>query len=261
MRMISRPLIQATALAFGLASCAPTGGGFGTASGGDGGDVRQFAARLERDPTDPEARRGLARAYADAGRLNDARGVYLDLSRSGGATAADRLALVEVALNLDDVATATAALGAVPVAQGGARRAMLDAMVADRGGDWARADAGYAAAASGADAARALNNWGVSRLARGDVSGAQSAFARAVAADASLFVAHNNLAIARAMAGDYAPPGGGLAAAQRAVLLHNMGLMAERRGDLAAARELLREAIRLHPRDYGLARARLASLG
>ncbi len=138
---------------------------------------------------------------------------------------------------------------------------MLGAMIADRGGDWGRADAGYAAAAqSSGDPAEVLNNWGVSRLARGDVQGAQATFSQAIAADKSSFVAYNNLAIARAMSGDYRMPSTSLSRVQDAMLMHNMALVAERRGDRTAARKLLSAAVDKHPRAYGAATTHLARL-
>ena len=223
--------------------------------------MQYFQAELERNPRDPGLRRGLAQAYADSGRMSKSRDAYDQLMRSGAATPSDHLDLVRVALFLEDVETARSAIGAVPGGRGGARRAMLEAMVADRGGDWGRADAGYAAAAqTSGNPAEVLNNWGVSRLARGDVAGAEATFERAVSADKSLFIAQNNLAIARAMRGNYRMPSTSLPRAQEAMLMHNMGLVAERRGDRDAARQLFAAAVKTHPQTYSGAATRLARL-
>ena len=225
------------------------------------GEVRNLLAELERNPKDASLRRGLAQAYAKSGRMAESRDAYRKLMGAGAATPSDHLDLVRVALYLDDISTARTAIGAVPGDRGGARRAMLDAMIADHAGAWARADAGYAAAArTSEDPAEVLNNWGVSRLARGDAAGAEATFAQAVAADKSLFVAYNNLAIARAMRGNYRAPSTSLTRAQDAMLMHNMGLVAERRGDIDAARKLFAAAVEKHPQTYAGAATRLARL-
>ena len=75
----------------------------------------------------------------------------------------------------------------------------LEATLADYAQDWGRADAFYETAAGMTTRpASVLNNWGYSKLTRGDHAEAERLFTEAIAYDPSVFTAKNNLVLARA---------------------------------------------------------------
>jgi Tfp pilus assembly protein PilF len=158
----------------------------------------------------------------------------------------------------DEVRTLVAAL---PPGMETARRHQVDAMLADHEGDWAAADAAYAQAeALAADPAPILNNWGVSLMSRGDLAAAAEMFERALAYDSRLFSAKNNLAIARGMMGEYRLPAVPMTETEKAYMLNNLGVIAERNGQLELARGLFTAAVEAHPQHYAAAASRLAAL-
>jgi tetratricopeptide (TPR) repeat protein len=77
---------------------------------------------------------------------------------------------------------------------------------------------------------RVLNNWGFSRLTRGDHDGAQELFLEAISYDPNLFTAKNNLVLARAAQGNYQLPLVRMTQVERAQLLHTAALAAIRQG-------------------------------
>ena len=229
------------------------------------GDPRSAVAYFQRavaaTPEDVAMRRGLAIANMRAGDLHAAERAMDAVLASAEATPQDHVERAFIAIRLDDWERASAMTAALPADHESARRALLEALVADRARDWEAADAAYARALAGAEQpAQTLNNWGVSRLARGDAEAAAATFERALAADPSLFAAKNNLAIARAMRGSYVPPDAAANDRERAVLLHNMGLVALRRGEAAAARRLFEQALATHPQHYRAAAEQLAAM-
>ncbi|WP_333834565.1 tetratricopeptide repeat protein [Rubrimonas sp.] len=230
-------------------------------SGDPNGAVRYFERAAAATPDDVAMQRSLAIANMRAGDLRAAERAMDAVLASDAATPQDRVERGFIAVRLDDWERAGAMTAALPPDLDTARRALLEALVADRARDWSAADAAYARALAGAEnKAAALNNWGVSRLARGDASAAIATFERALATDPKLFAAKNNLAIARAMRGDYALPDGVESDRERAVLQHNMALVAQRKGDAAEARRLLERAIAAHPQHYRAAVEQLAAL-
>lgn len=230
--------------------------------GGDADSaVAYFTRATARSPEDIALRRGLAGAYARAGRYRDARAAYESLLRSPKATTEDRLNSAFVSLRLDDWDSLADIASSRPEILRSPRGALLEAMIADRNGDWEMADAAYARAETGgATPAKTLNNWGVSLLARGEMRNAEATFARAMAADPALLIAKNNLAITRAMRGEYRLPNAPLADVEKATLLYNIGLVALERGERGEARRLFSDALNAHPRHYRAAAGRLAEM-
>ncbi|TVQ58652.1 MAG: tetratricopeptide repeat protein [Rhodobacteraceae bacterium] len=230
-------------------------------SGDPGAAVRFFSERLAREPDDPAHRRSLARAHARAGALAEAASGYRALVASGHASDDDLIALGFVEVRLDRWAAARETAGALPPDLDTPRAHMLAALLADNARDWAAADAAYARAAQLSNNAPDVhNNWGVSLMARGAYAEAARRFEQALAADPGWFVVTNNLALSRALAGDFGPPRGGLSEAEKAIILHNQARVAESRGDAAMARRLYAAAVEVHPRHYPAAATRLAAL-
>lgn len=223
--------------------------------------VRHFEAALAQAPERADFRRGLALSLARAKRYPEAARVFGELVARGEAQPADRLEYAMVSARLerwDDVRTIVLGL---PPGMNTARRHLIDAMLADHEGNWAAADAAYAQAESLAtNPAGVLNNWGVSQMSRGDYLAAADLFERALAFDSRLFSAKNNLAIARGLMGDYRLPAVPMTETERAYMLNNLGVIAERNGQLELARGLFAAAVEAHPQHYAAAASRLAEL-
>jgi tetratricopeptide (TPR) repeat protein len=124
-------------------------------------------------------------------------------------------------------------------------------MVADSNQEWDRADHFYEIAVGlTTRPANVLNNWGFSRLSRGDFDGAEELFLEAIRYDPALFTAKNNLVMARAAQGNYQMPLVRMSEIERAQLLHTAGLAAIRQGKTDVGRGLLAEAIETHPQHF-----------
>lgn len=74
------------------------------------------------------------------------------------------------------------------------------------------------------------------------------------------FVIKNNLALARAAQGNYSLPIVPMTQTERAELLHTMGLSAAKRGDIAMAKTLFRDAVSTHPQYFEAANRSLDAL-
>ncbi|HEX6102963.1 MAG TPA: tetratricopeptide repeat protein [Alphaproteobacteria bacterium] len=223
--------------------------------------VAYFRNALAEAPDRADFRRGLARSLARAKRWPEAARVYAELESLGQAEPTDRLEHAMVAARLqrwDEVRTLVAAL---PPGMNTARRHLIDAMLSDHEGDWAAADAAYARAeALASDPALLLNNWGVSLMSRGDFPAAARMFERALAYDSRLFSAKNNLAIARGLTGDFQLPAVPMTETEKAMILNNLGVIAERSGQIELARGLFTAAVEAHPQHYAAAASRLDAL-
>ena len=276
-----RPLrLLPLALAAGLAACADGGPGVERAAPGplspldaQGLDavmlavaepeeaVAHFQRAVAARPADPEALRGLATALAAAGRHDDAAPVWRSLAGTPAATPDDRVALAEAAIRTGGWDEAREALAEVPEGHATGRRFRLEAMTADAAEDWASADRFYGRAVElTPEPSGVLNNWGYSKLSRGDEAGAERLFERALEADPALFHAKNNLALARGARGHYEVPLVPMTQTERATVLHTLALAAVKRGDVAIGRELLRDSVETHPQHFEAAATALAAL-
>jgi len=223
--------------------------------------VAYFQKALSDSPDRADLRRGLALSLSRAKRYNEAARVFQELMTLGQDEATDRMEYAFVAIKLDRWEDVNVLSRSLPAGLQTPRRHLLDAMVADQQGQWEVADASYAKAEKlSSNPATILNNWGVSQMARGDLTAAAKTFDRAVAYDPRLFNAKNNLAIARALQGEYTLPIVPLTDEERAILLNNVGIIALRKGDERVARGLFAAAVEIHPRHYQAAADRLAAL-
>jgi Tfp pilus assembly protein PilF len=223
--------------------------------------VAYFQNALAQQPERADFRRGLALSLVRAKRYPEAARVFGELVARGEAQPADRLEYAMVAARLerwDEVRTVVAGL---PPDINTARRYVIDAMLADHEGNWAAADAAYGRAETLAtNPAPVLNNWGVSQMSRGDYPAAADLFERALAYDSRLFGAKNNLTIARGLMGDYQLPAVPMTETEKALLLNNLGVIAQRSGQNAVARGLFAAAVDAHPQHYAAAASRLEAL-
>jgi Tfp pilus assembly protein PilF len=95
-----------------------------------------------------------------------------------------------------------------------------------------------------------MNNWGYSKLTRGQYAEAERLFTEAVRQDKSLFTAKNNLLLTRSAQGNYSLPVVPMTQVERARLFNTMANSALKQGDTATGKNLLREAIATHPQHF-----------
>jgi Flp pilus assembly protein TadD len=223
--------------------------------------VEYFEKSLAREPDRADFRRGLAISFTRDKRYNEAARVYQELITLGQDQPTDRMDYAFVTIRLDrwdDVRTLSQSF---PDGLQTPRRYLIDAMVADQDNDWPAADAAYARAEKlSTRPAAILNNWGVSQMSRGDLTGATATFKRAISFDSRLFGAKNNLAIVRGLQGEFSLPLVPLTDEERAILLNNLGIIAMRKGDEQVARGLFAAAVEAHPQHYASAADKLAAL-
>ncbi len=220
-----------------------------------------FRQALENDPDSLTLQRGLARSLARSGEAEQAVPIWRRVLEHPDSTPDDRVQLADAHIRMSDWEAARAALDAIPPTHETYQRYRLEAMVADSREQWDRADHFYEVAAGlTARPAGVLNNWGYSRLTRGDARGAERLFADALRHDPTLYTAKNNIVLARAAQRRYELPMIEMTQTERAQLLHTMALAAIRQGDVAAGRGLLEDAIETHPQHFEAAVLALRSL-
>jgi Flp pilus assembly protein TadD len=134
-------------------------------------------------------------------------------------------------------------------------------MVADADKNWAKADSFYEIAVGlTTRPASTLNNWGFSKLTRGEHAGAEKLFVEALTHDPSMFTAKNNLVLARAAQRKYDLPVVRMTQTERAELLYSMALAAVKQGDVTVGKGLLQQAIDTHPQHFEAASRSLEAL-
>ncbi|MGG7566683.1 tetratricopeptide repeat protein [Rhodovulum sp. DZ06] len=223
--------------------------------------VDYFRRALGRDPTNVSLRQGYARALVRDRQNAEAVQVFDGLAADGAITSEGRVLLAASQARLNDWDKAEAALNALPAGFTSMREQQLRGMIADQRQDWPAADVHYEMARQMApNPAPILNNIGVSLLARGDYPAAETAFRDALDHDATLFEAKNNLALSFALRRRYTLPVLALTEEERAILLHNVAMVALRQGDREVAINLLERSVETHPRHWGPAADKLAAL-
>ncbi|MEO0859844.1 MAG: tetratricopeptide repeat protein [Pseudomonadota bacterium] len=223
--------------------------------------VAFFSREINANPEDIAAKRGLARSLVRAGRQSEAVLAWRNVLEHPSATHDDRVDLADAQIRTSDWAAAKATLDQIPPTHETFKRYRLEAMVADSNRQWDRADSFYETAVGLTNKpANVLNNWGYSKLSRGDTGAAERLFTEAITYDESIFTAKNNLVLARAARRTYSLPIVPMTQEERAQLLHTAGLAAVKQGDRDIARRLLQDAIDTHPRHFEPAVRALQSL-
>lgn len=223
--------------------------------------VSYFRRTLEEQPDRPDLKRGLAKSLVRASRAAEALPIWAELVNGPDGTQEDRLNYADALIRNGDWDTAEAQLDLIPPTLETYERYRLEAMVADSNREWDRAESFYETAAGlTTRPAGVLNNWGYSRLTRGDHQGAEELFLEAISYDPDLFTAKNNLVLARAAQGIYSMPLVRMTQIERAQLLHTAALAAIRQGEVSTGRNLLAEAIDTHPQHFDAAVRALRAL-
>jgi Flp pilus assembly protein TadD len=223
--------------------------------------VSYFARSAKESPDRIDHQRGLASSLVRAKRSTEAVTAWDKVTKMAEATPEDSVQLADALIRSGDWARAETVLNSIPPTHETFARYRLEAMVADSKEQWKRADSFYEIAVGlTTTPAAVMNNWGYSKLTRGDYPEAERLFAEAIRQDNTLFTAKNNLVMARAAQRDYTLPVMPMEQSERAQLLHTMALSAIKRGDVATGKGLLREAIDTHPQHFEAAVRSLRAL-
>ncbi len=213
--------------------------------------VDYFSRALKTKPDKIELRRGLAKSLVRAKRNTEAMAAWAKVVEMEGSTDEDKVDFADALIRSGDWERAKKTLDAVPPTHETFKRYRLEAMVADSNREWRRADSFYETAVGlTTRPAGVLNNWGYSKLTRGDFADAERLFGDAIRQDPTLFTAKNNLVLARGAQRNYSLPVIPMDQTERAQLLHTLALSAVKQGDVTTGKGLLREAISTHPQHF-----------
>ncbi|WP_374015369.1 tetratricopeptide repeat protein [Phaeobacter sp. A36a-5a] len=223
--------------------------------------VTYFQRTVKSAPDRIDLNRGLAISLIRAKRNTEAVAAWKKVVSLPEATDEDRIELADALIRTSNWDEAKATLDKVPPTHETYKRYRLEAMVANSEQDWKRSDSFYQTAVGlTTQPARVMNNWGYSKLTRGDYAEAERLFGDAIRQDQSLFTAKNNLVLARGAQRNYTLPVIPMDQVERAQLLHTLALSAVKQGDVQTGESLLRQAISTHPQHFDAAARALAAL-
>lgn len=223
--------------------------------------VSYFKRVVQEQPDNVEFQRGLSISLIRAKRYDEGATAWHKTVSLPGATDDDRVELADAMIRSGNWTGAEKTLTAIPPTHETFKRYRLEAIVADSKQQWKKADSFYEIAVGlTTKPAPVLNNWGYSKLTRGDYQDAERLFNSAVVQDNALFTAKNNLVLARGAQRNYNLPVVPMDQTERAQLLHTMALSAIKQGDVETGKGLLREAIETHPQHFEAASRSLAAL-
>lgn len=213
--------------------------------------VNYFNRALKAEPDRIDFQRGLAKSLVRAQRLSEAVPAWTKVNAMAGATNEDKVNYADALIRNSEWDKAETVLDSVPPTYETFQRYRLEAMVADANKEWKKSDSFYEIAAGlTTRPASVYNNWGYSKLSRGDYTEAERLFDQAIRQDQSLFTAKNNLILARGAQRKYTLPVVPMDQIERAQLLHTLALSAIKQGDVQTGKQLLREAISTHPQHF-----------
>ena len=223
--------------------------------------VTYFQRVVKEQPKNVEFQRGLAQSLVRAKRYDEGAAAWQRTVALPATTNDDRVEMADALIRAGDWAKAEKTLTAIPPTHETFKRYRLEAIIADSKQQWKKADSFYETAVGlTTSPAPVLNNWGYSKLTRGDYKDAERLFNSAVAQDSTLFTAKNNLVLSRGAQRNYNLPVVPMDQTERAQLLHTMALSAIKQGDVETGKGLLREAIDTHPQHFEAASRSLAAL-
>jgi Flp pilus assembly protein TadD len=223
--------------------------------------VAYFQKTSTENPDRIDLKRDLAKSMIRAQRPTEAVAVLDEITASPQGTDDDRVDLADALIRTNDWDRAKAELNKVPPTHETFQRYRLEAMVADSGKEWKKADSFYETAAGlTTKPAGVLNNWGFSKLSRNDFAGAEKLFLEAITYDPNLFTTKNNLVLARGAQRKYELPVIKMTQEERAQLLYTLGLTAVKQGDVNVGKGLFQQAIDTSPQHFEAAVNSLAAL-
>ncbi len=230
-------------------------------SGDPAAAVNYFARAGEIEPGRIDLMRGLGKSLVRAKRNREAAKAWAEVVAHPDATDEDKVQLADALIRDNQWPQAEKVLTAIPPTHETYLRYRLEAMIADSHKQWDKADSFYEIAAGlTTQPAPVLNNWGYSKLSRGDAAGAEKLFYETLRHDPEMFTAKNNLVLARGAQGNYTLPVLDMTQTERAELLHTLALSAIKRGDTKTGKGLLEDAIETHPQHFEAAATALSAL-
>ncbi|KQB95848.1 hypothetical protein AL073_14330 [Loktanella sp. 1ANDIMAR09] len=223
--------------------------------------VRYFANANANDPGRIDLQRGLAKSLIRAKRPAEAITAWQAVVANEDATNTDRVELADAFIRANQWDEAAATLNTVPPTYETFQRYRLEAMVADSRQQWDKADSFYETAVGlTTRPATVYNNWGFSKLTRGDYAAAERLFGDALRFNSNMFTAKNNLVLARGAQRNYSIPVIPMTQIERAQLMHTMALAAIKQNDITIGKSLLNDAINTHPQHFEEATRALEAL-
>lgn len=223
--------------------------------------VTYFAKASAENPDRIDLKRGLAKSLVRAKKPTEAALVWSEVAASAEGTDEDKVALADAYIRANDWAKAEATLNTIPPTHETFERYRLEAMVADANKKWQKADSFYETAFGlTTKPASVLNNWGYSKLTRGDYPGAEKLFTESLSYDSTVFTVKNNLVLARSAQRKYDLPIIQMTQEERAQLLYTAALTAIKRGDVTVGKGLLQDAVETSPRYFEQAARSLEAL-
>ena len=223
--------------------------------------VDYFRRASQNDPDRIDLQRGLGKSLLRARRYDEATIVWAKIADHPEARNEDRVDFADALIRSGKWERAEKVLDRVPPTHETYARYRLEAMIADSNQEWKKADSYYETAKNlTTKPAGVINNWGFSKLTRGDFGEAERLFTEAITFDRSLFTAKNNLVLARAAQRNYTMPIVPMTQTERAQLLHTAALSAIKQGDRDVGRGLLESAIEIHPQHFEAAVRALRAL-
>ncbi len=213
--------------------------------------VTYFQRAVGEKPDRIDLLRGLGKSLIRAKRHTEAVSIWSKVVDHKDATSDDRVDLADALIRNNEWERADKVLDDIPPTYETFKRYRLEAMIADSNQEWKKADSFYETAVGlTTQPASVMNNWGYSKLTRGDYPGAERLFSDAIRQDPVLFTAKNNLILARGAQQKYSLPVLQVNQSERAQLLYTLGLSAIKQGDTAIGKGLLRDAIETHPQHF-----------
>lgn len=223
--------------------------------------VAYFERTVAQNPERIDLRRGLAKSLVRAQRPEAAAKAWEQVLQMKGSNNGDRVEYADALIRSNNWDMAEQQLDRIPPTHETFKRYRLEAMVADGNKEWKKADSFYEIAIGlTTTPSGTLNNWGYSKLTRGDFNGAEKLFAEALTYDSSMFTAKNNLVLARAAQRKYDLPVVPMSQTERAQLVYTAALSAIKQGDISTGKSLLAEAIDTHPQHFDAAVRSLEAL-
>lgn len=225
------------------------------------GAVAYFSKAAAQNPERTDLKRGLAMSLIKVQKPIEAAKIWREVAYGPDGTSADRVQLADALIRTNDWAGAKKELDQIPPTHETFERYRLEAMIADSEKKWSKADSFYETAFGlTTTPSGVLNNWGYSKLSRGDYAGAEKLFVQALTYDPSSFTAKNNLVLSRAAQSKYDMPNVSMTQTERAELLYTAALSAIKKGDVSIGRTLLQDAIDTHPQYFEAAARALETL-
>lgn len=213
--------------------------------------VNYFRNAVTKDPKRIDLHRGLAMSLTRAKRTEEAVAAYERLFQFDDTIDQDRIDYAAALIRKSEWKGAKQQLSLVPPTVETFQRYRLEAMVADSEKNWKKADSFYETAVGlTTQPANVYNNWGFSKLSRGQNKAAEKLFLEAITFDPKLFTAKNNMVLSRAARGEFNLPVIPLTEVERAELTYTAGLAAVKQGKADLGRGMIEEAVDLHPRHF-----------